>query len=201
MYCRAVTPPRRLQSPTERELTSETARREREERERDAVPEETSFDDLTDRYEGEELDRMRARRAEEAPTVSLVKLEQKHEELKTSVGALSNSVTNFKIETVKEMGDIKSGMGKLAGAVDGLSGQVQVLATVVKQKRDEEHVKVTTTLEVDAAKKISDVNVKQAEKLDEIAGRKARREFWFKMAGSGVVGAIVLKALQHFGVL
>jgi hypothetical protein len=196
-------PPRRLQSPTERELTSDAARRQRDTA-RDGVVEsftEESFADLTDRYEGEELDRMRALRAEQAPTVSLVKLEQKHEELKTSVSGLSDSVTKFKIETVREMGDVKAGMGKIAGAVDGLAGKVDILAGVVTQKRAEEHVKVTTTMEVDAAKRISDVNVEQAEKLDKVAARKAQRDFWFKMAGSGAVGAVVLKILQHFGVL
>lgn len=156
------------------------------------VPEEVDFDDLTGRYEGEELEQMRAMRAESAPEVSLTKLEKKHDALAIEVGGLSKSVTDMRVEHAEQMGDMRGAIGDLAGEVKGL-------AVVVKADRDKDHLTFTAKVDVDRAKHISDVNVQQAEKLDSIAARKAKRDFYLKILAAILGGGVLGKILHMAG--
>jgi len=146
-------------------------------------------DEITGQYEGEQLEEMRARRAEQSPETSITKLEKKHDALAGQVGGLSQSFTDFRVEHAEQMGGMQAAFGTLAGEVKGL-------ATVVKDNRDKDHLTFTAKVDVDRAKHISDVNVKQAEDIDRIAARKARREFWFKI-GAAILGGGVLGKLLH----
>ena len=85
---------RRFQSQTERDATGFAARQER-----DATPIAIDDDDVTGRYEGEELDEMRERRP---PLDRIGHLEKKHD-------ALSVQVT----ETRVTLGELKGSIGTL----------------------------------------------------------------------------------------
>jgi hypothetical protein len=140
-------------------------------------------EECTDRYEGDDLFEARKARAEQDPALRIALLEADHK-------TLAADVSGMKLSIVRIEGHQETGNAKLEGIQKSLDRLSQ-----------REHVTFTSTVEVDTAKKISDVNVQQAEQLDLVAARKAKREFWFKMTGSGAVGAVVLKVLQHFGVL
>jgi hypothetical protein len=161
-----MTPPRRPQSQTERDVASFAARKER-----DAAP---AFvdEDLTGRYEGEELYEARKARAADDPAARIVLLETEQKTLSTDVGEMKVSIAEIR-------GDQKAHGASLLG-----------IQKTLDQFTQREHVTFTAKVDVDTAKQ-----------LDAIDAGKARRDFWLKMATSSAVGAIVLKLLQHWGVL
>lgn len=111
-------PPKRLQSQTERDLDGLRARRERESA---PIPVD-GFDDLTGRYEGEEL---RTRRAQRDTGKRVERLEEKHDELAEVVG------------------DMRAELGKVSGKLDVLPELVSAVrdsARTATARSDREHV-------------------------------------------------------------
>jgi hypothetical protein len=86
-----MSPPRRLQSQTERDFEGLAAKREREAAPV-LVPEE---DDYTGRYEGEELAEMRSQRSIDR---RVGKLETKHDDLVEKVGAMHGDLREMRGE-------------------------------------------------------------------------------------------------------
>jgi polyisoprenoid-binding protein YceI len=130
-------------------------------------------EELTGQYEGEELERARARR----PTPS------RFRHLEGRVDKLTEDVSDLRVEVSSEMSDVKAGMGELAGEVRGL-------AIVIKDAASRSHVTFTSKVEVDTA-----------EKVDSIDARKGKRDLWLKGAGLLLTGGVAAKILQALGVL
>lgn len=147
-------------------------------------------EECTGKYEGDDLFEARLDRASINPAKRIALLEMGQEALAAEQKAQGASLHAMNVKITEIHGDQKAQNVSLVNITKTLDTLSQ---------RD--HVTFTSKVEVDTAKKISDVNVQQAQQLDLVAARKARRDFWFKMAGSGAVGAVVLKVLQHFGVL
>lgn len=158
------------------------------------VPE-TILDVATGVVSGDELRERRERR----PTPERIG------HLEDRVDGVVDSFGELKAEVAKELADVKTSVGKELGdvkvAMGSLVGEVKGLSRVVEDASKREHIKFTATVDVDKAKKISDVNVGEAEKLDVVAARKARRDFWLTIVGSVLAGGGLLKLLQSWGVL
>lgn len=214
-------PPRRptrprIQSPTERELASEQARRERASSIDDAVPGEIApyeSEDLTGQYEGEELERLRRERRN---------TDQR-------IGHLENKVEM----TVAALGDFKQEItgtvAHMSGVMDGLVGEIRRALDTMTER---DHVRFTTTVDVDATKQKAAIEsqaeteaakaiaIAKAEAAIEVAKAKAelekqaliakaelvrienRRKMVGKvLAGAGLIaiGIIAHAIAQHFG--
>lgn len=128
-----VTPPpnKRHQSQTERDLAGLAARKER-----DAEVAEFVCDDLTDRYEGEELKRMRADRPVEK---RLEKLEEKDD------------------QRALDIADIKLAVADIRGDQKATNASLRAIEKSIDQMAQREHVKFTATVDVDRAKQIDTV--------------------------------------------
>jgi hypothetical protein len=137
-------------------------------------------EELTGQYEGEELERARARR----PTPSRFRhLEGRADKLESRVDKLSSDVSELRVELSEEMSGVKAGMGELAGEVRGL-------AIVIKDAASRSHVTFTSKVEVDTA-----------EQVDNIDARKGKRDLWLKGFGLLLTGGVAAKILHALGVL
>lgn len=177
-----MTPPRRLQSPTEREIESDRFRREREDR--DAAP---AFEcaDVTGAYstDPERLLEMRELRAEHEPARRIALIETEQKEQRQLIGETRDDVADVKVSIAEIKGDQKAHYVTLKS----ISSTLERMA---KREDTREHITLKAEVEVETA-----------EKLDTIASRKARRDFWLKMLGSLLTGGVVLKLLQYWGAL
>ena len=175
-----------MQSQDDRDAEGLAARRER-----DAVVKELGDnvehfekDEVTGRYEGEELD---ARRALRPHDERIGRLEKKHDELKADVDKkhdeLKRDVKEKHDELKKEVGEVRSDVkgvsgqvsdmrAEVSGAVGKLDGQEKVLTemlSIVKKtairEADREHVTFTAKVEVDKEKELAKVEVDKEQQL------------------------------------
>lgn len=144
-----------------------------------------AVEEVTGVLEGEELKKARAKRTT-AERLDL--LETKHDEL-------AKSVVESRIETTKELGKVTGELGTLAGAVNGLK-------TVVEDLGKREHLTFTAKVEVEKAQQTSIIKVDEAQKLDEIQARAAKRALVAKLVGGGgAIGFAIAKLLGYAGVV
>ena len=193
-----------MQSQDERDAKGFAARKER-----DGVVKEFGAEEITGRYEGEELEEQRAARP---PDERFGRLETKHDELRKDVEKKHD-------ELKKDVGDVRSDVKVLSshvsdmrsavsGAVGTLNGQEKLLTetlSIVKKthdrEADREHVTFTATVDVDRAKELAKVEVDKEEKLDTIDAKKKRREMIVKGAGLVASGGGLIELLHRLGVL
>lgn len=164
-------PPRRLQSATERDMAGIAARREREMSPQVLAIPKPVTDEITDRYDDPD-ERAEKRSSLRTLPQRVGHLEQKLDEHAAAVG-------EWRIETAKDFGDVKAELGKLTGAVSGLT-------VVVESERKREHLTFTAKVDVD-----------RAQALDTIDEKKAKRELRAKLVGAAVGGGGVITALLH----
>ena len=204
-----------MQSQDERDAEGFAARKER-----DGAVKECAGDELTGRYEGEELSERRARRP---PDERFGRLEEKHDELKKDVekkhDELKKDVEKKHDELKKDVSDVRSDVKGLtsqvsslradvSGAVGKINGQEKLLTetlSIVKQthkrEADREHVTFTATVDVDRAKELAKVEVDKEEELDTIDAKKNRRELILKSMGLAASGGGLVELLHRLGVL
>src|SRR5262249_37993257 len=138
-----------------------------------------AHDEITGKYEGEELEERRARR----PTPErILRLERKHDELAADVKEVRQDVKT-----------VERHLCEVAERVAHVDGQMEILPKVVDEMRlatramqEREHVTFTAKLDLDKAKALGDQRVATQEKLDVIDARKARRRRVTKLIGAGV---------------
>lgn len=170
-----------MQSQDERDAEGFAARRER-----DGIVKEFPDEEITGRYEGEELDERRSQRTD---VERIGRLEKKHDELKRDV---EKKHDELKRDVAEVRGDVKAVSGQVSdlragvsGAVGKLEGQEKVLSemlSIVKKSADREHVTFTAKVEVDKAQELAKVEV---EKQHELAAIEVTKEE--KVAGIVVV--------------
>lgn len=141
----------------------------------------------------------------------IVELGARVERARSDSAASATAITSQLAEHAEAIKGLQTGFGELGGEfktlgkevgvmgkdVAGLVGEFKHVPSLIQQlqkanDRAAEKDQVTFT---------ASVRVGEAQQLDAIDGRKARRWFLFKIFTSGVIGAVVLKALQHYGVL
>ena len=193
-----------MQSQDERDAEGFAARKER-----DGSVKESAGEEVTGRYEGEELG---ARRAQRPPDERFGRLEEKHDELKKDVekkhDELKKDVSEVRTDVKGLSGQVSDMRSAVSGAVGQLQGQEKLLTetlSIVKKthdrEADREHVTFTATVDVDRAKEIAKVEVDKEEKLDTIDGRKKKREMILKGLGLTGIGGGLIELLHRLGVL
>ena len=217
-----------MQSQDERDRDGFAARKERE---RDGTVKEFAGEEITGRYEGEELD---SRRSARPPDERFGRLEKKHDELKADVekrhDELKRDVKEVRDELKAENKETRSDVKELSGQVSGLrtdfsgaagemKGQKEALTELVslvkktaEQSADREHISFTTKVDVGKAHELAKVEVSKAEGLakvevgkelglDVVQAKKLRREAIAKIAGGIVGGGGIVELLHQLGVL
>ena len=195
-----------MQSQDERDAAGFAARRERD---RDGAVKESAGEEITGRYEGEELS---DRRAERPPDERFGRLEKKHDELKQDVekkhDELKKDVSDVRSDVKGLSGQVSDMRSAVSGAVGKLDGQEKLLTetlSIVKKtherEADREHVTFTATVDVDRAKELAKVEVDKEEKLDTIDAKKKKRELILKGVGLTASGGGLVELLHRLGVL
>ena len=195
-----------MQSQDERDAEGFAARKERE---RDGVVRELGGEEITGRYEGEELEERRAARS---PDERSARLETKHDDLKKDVEKkheeLKKDVSEVRADVKGLSGQVSDMRSAVSGAVGKLEGQEKLLTetlSIVKKthdrESDREHVTFTATVDVDRAKELAKVEVDKEEKLDTIDAKKKKRELIVKGAGLFASGGGLIELLHRLGVL
>jgi gas vesicle protein len=218
----------RTQSQDERDMAGFEARKERD---RGGVVKEFASDEITERYEGEELDERRATRP---PDERFSHLETKHDELKRDVekrhDELKRSVKDVRDELKDDVKDVRADVKKLTGEVGGLrtdvggavgklDGQKEALTELIglvkestKQAAEREHVTFTAKVDVNKAHELAKVEVSRAEGLakvevtkeeglDKVQAKKDHRATIAKIAGGILGGGSIVELLHKLGVL
>jgi hypothetical protein len=206
-----------MQSQDERDAEGLAARRERD---RDSVAKEFAGEEITGRYEGEELHERRSLRP---PDARFGRLEQKHDELKKDVekkhDELKKDVSDVRSDVKNLSGKVSDLRSGVSGAVGKLDGQEKLLTetlSIVKKtaERDAEraHVKFTAEVDVDRAKELAKIDVDKdlalakvevtkEQHLDTIDQKKKRREMILKATGLVASGGGLIELLHRLGVL
>ena len=214
----------RMQSQDERDADGFAARRERD---RDGAVKEPANEEVTGRYEGEELEEHRRKRE---PDERFSRLETKHDELKRDVDKKHDELKHdvkgvrdeLKAENKETRADVKELSGQVSGlrtdvggAVGKIDGQEKVLIEMlglVKKSAERDHVTFTAKIDVDKAHELAKVEVSKAEGLakvevskeqglDTVAARKLRRDTIAKIVAGGLGGGGVIELLHRLGVL
>ena len=198
-------------------------------RERDAqgTPVEFMSEEITGKYEGEELAEHRKRRP---PDERLGLLEKKHDELKIDVkearAELKGDVKEVRDELKSDVKDVRTDVKALSehvgdlrkdvgGVVGKIAGQDKVLDEVlglVKESAKRDHVTFTAKIDVDKAHELAKVEVEKAsglaqvevskgKDLDTVEARKVWRNTITKIVGGGLGGGTVVELLHRLGVL
>jgi bifunctional N-acetylglucosamine-1-phosphate-uridyltransferase/glucosamine-1-phosphate-acetyltransferase GlmU-like protein len=185
-----------MQSQDERDMEGIAARKER-----DGVVKEFGGEEITGRYEGEELEE---RRAQRPPDERFGRLEKKHDELKQDVEKkhddLKKDVSDVRSDVKVLSGQFGDMRSAVSGAVGKLDGQEKLLTetlTLVRKthdrEADREHVTFTATVDVDRAKELAKVDVFDA--------KKKKREMVMKGVGLIAGGGGLIELLHRLGVL
>lgn len=190
-------PPKRHETATQRDLKGQKARIERREHDQRreatqtghtyAAPSEPFEDDVTGKYEGEELERMRARR----PTPErLLHIERKQDVFSTRMTAIEISVAD------------------IAGQMKILPDLVETLQTTISGMQKDGHLRLGVQLAVNQADELAEIEAKKAAELaaieakraadlDVIAAKKAARKVRYVIV-AGLVAALSSGAFLHW---
>lgn len=204
-----------MQSQDDRDAEGLAARRER-----DSVVKEFAGEEITGQYEGEELEEFRARR----PTPDRIKrLEKKQDELKADVEKKHDEIkrdvaeVRSDLKTVSgQVSDMRSDVSGAVGKLDGQQGVLKEMLSIVKKTAEHgiehDHIKVTTLLDVNAAKELAEVElnketklaaieVVKEEKVDIVKAKADRRKRNLKILGLVASGGGIIELLHRLGVL
>lgn len=213
----------RVQSQDERDAEGFAARRSRE----SAVVKEFAVDEITGRYEGEELE---VRRAERPDIERIGRLEKKHDELKQDAREkheeLKQDVREKHDELKKNVSEVRLDVKTLSekvgnlnstvsGAVGKLEGQGKVLGEMLELVKDaatRDHVTFTAKVEVDKAqelakvevgkeRQLAEIEVVKEEKVDTVKAKSDRRKRNMKILGLVASGGGLIELLHRLGVL
>ena len=193
-----------MQSQDERDAKGFAARKERE-----GAVKELASEEITGRYEGEELS---VRRAQRPPDERFGRLEEKHDDLKKDVekkhDELKKDVSDVRSDVKVLSGQVGNMRSEVSGAVGKIDGQEKVLSemlSIVKKTADHaadrQHVTFTAMVDVDRAKELAKVEVNKEEQLDTIDAKKKKREMILKGVGLTASGGGLVELLHRLGVL
>lgn len=198
--------PPRLQSPTERELASEAARKGREERERDErdvvdagngvpVTRPEDFQDVTKETEADP-DLRKERRRNRSDSNRLERLEDKSDEDKEKIDGLTTGFSELKNSVAEMRGEFRG----LKDSIDRMLHHASEREIAITTKT----IEVETTKQVTAIETQAAIEVAKAEsQIQDVAdARKARRKLLFgvaKVIAIALGGAIVHVIAQKLG--
>ena len=208
-----------VQSQDERDVAGYAARRERDRggTVRDAASEE----EVTGRYEGEELDERRAKRP---PDQRFSRLESKHDDLKRDVDRkhdeLSGEIKDVRDELKADVKDVRDDLKRdvrdartdVREMRKEVGGKITEVLGLVKKSAERETTAFTAKVDIDKAFELAKVEVSRAaglatvevskeQGLDVVSAGKARREAIARFAGGVLGGGGIVELLHRLGVL
>jgi hypothetical protein len=211
-----------MQSQDDRDAEGYAARRERESAANEFVSEE-----ITGKYEGEELDQYREHR----PTPDRIRrLEKKHDEVKDDLKNVKDDLKSTRSELKGDIKDVRTDVKALSGHVsslstdvagavgkiDGQQGVLKEMLSIVKKTAvaaaDRDHVTFTAKVDVDKAHelarvevdketKLAEVEVSKEEKVDVVQAKRDRRKRNLTILGLVASGGGIIELLHRLGVL
>lgn len=137
---------RRLQSATDRDIESDRARRERASASGEVV--DPIPDEITGRYEGDELEMYRSKRGTDE---RITRLESKHDKL-----------TEAHQELVKSVGKVAQGVSEMRGEMKVLPRLVDALEKAAERRANDDHVTLTARVDVERARAMEPVEAAKA---------------------------------------
>lgn len=162
-----------------------------------AVPELLGDDDdeITGKYDGDELRAMRARRS---PLKRLEHTEDNIDDLRKGFSGLRNDVSDLRKENGerdKLARETRDAVMKMQGEFTVVPRLVDLLEKANEQSAKREMLAVAAKTDVEKAKKLADTEVTKEQQLDNVAARKDRRKAVLLILGglfsTGVLGALV----------
>lgn len=208
-------PSSRMQSQDDRDMEGLAARRERE-----AVVKDFSSEEITGRYEGEELEERRRARGPDERFGRLEKkhdelrhdVEKKHDELKKDVSDVRSDVKGLSGQVNDMRSDVSGAVGKIDGQETLLTEMLSLVKKSAEKSIERDHVTFTATVEVDKAQELAKLEVGKAhelaeievikeEKVDTVKAKSDRRKRNLAILGLLASGAGVIELLHRLGVL
>lgn len=194
--------PTRMQSQDERDAEGIAARRERD---RGTVAKELTEEEITGRYEGEQLEEKRAERGD---TERIGRLEKKHDELKSDVRQLSGEVSSLRTEVSDTRSEVAGAVGKIDGQSGVLTEMLDLVKKTVAQTAEREHVSFTAKVEVDKAHELARVEVDKEQQLaaievtkettvDTVKAKADRRKRNLKLLGLLASGGSIVELIHR----
>jgi hypothetical protein len=179
----------RALSQNDRDAEGFAARREREAA--SMIPE-FLHDEVTGKYEGEEL---QAQRESRPVTDRINRLEKKHDEtraedVRSDVKELSGHVSDLRA-------DVSGAVGKLDGQQNVLTELLSIVKNTAEHATDRDHITFTAKVDVDKAAELAKIEVAKEQGLDTIEARRVRRKTIAKLVGGIFVGAYALYEFLH----
>lgn len=215
-------PALRMQSQDERDMEGLAAihKDKRDRREREAVVKEFLSEEITGRYEGEELEERRRTRAPDERFDRLEKkhdelkhdVEKKHDELKKDVSDVRSDVKGLSGQVSDMRSDVSGAVGKIVGQEILLTEMLSLVKKSAEKSIERDHVTFTATVEVDKAQELAKLEVGKAhdlaeievgkeEKVDTVKAKSDRRKRNLAILGLFVSGGGVIEMLHRLGVL
>jgi hypothetical protein len=215
-----------MQSQDERDREGFAARKER-----DGTVKEFSHEEITGKYEGEELDERRAARPPDERFSHLEKKqdelkrdgEKKYDELKTDFDKKHDELKGDVKNLGSQMSDVRAEVSGVVAKINGqekrFDGQEKLMTetlSIVKKSAerdaDRAHLTLTAELDVDRAQKLAKVEVekevqldtidaKRSEREDQLDKRKKRREAFLRALAFVASGGGIIELLHKLGVL
>lgn len=139
---------RRLQSATERDIESDRARKERDSMTASGEVLDPVPDEITGRYEGDELEMYRNRRTTDE---RIVHLERKHDKLTEAHQKLADSISR-----------VANDVSEMRGEMKVLPRLVDALEKAADRRADADHVTLTAKVDVERARALEPVEAAKA---------------------------------------
>jgi len=191
-----------MQSQDERDVGGLAARRERDAA---AVAKEFGSDEITGRYEGDELDERRAQRPD---TERIGRLEKKHDEFKKDVekkhDELKGDVKDVRADVKQLAVNVADVRTEVAGATGKLDGQDRVLSEMLglvkktaEHTIERDHVTFMAKVEVDKSQQLAAIEVTKEEQVDDVKAKGDRRKRNLKILAILASGGSIVELLHR----
>lgn len=174
-------------------------------------------EEITDQYEGEDLELHRSMR----PTnVRIDRLEKKADAMKLDQEIMKRDLADARTELggvrsdmkalSKDMSDTRSDVARAAGKIDGQESVLTEMLSIVRKGAERDHVTFTAKVEVDKEKELAKVEVdKEKElakvevdketKVDAVKAKADRRKRNLTILGAIASGGTLIELLHRLG--
>lgn len=186
-----------------------------------------SNEEITGRYEGEELETRRGARPPDERFAHLESkhdeqkrdVEKKHDELKkdvseirTDVKVLAGQVNEVKVDVATSMGDMRTDMAGVVGKIEGQEKVLTEVLSIVRDTASRESERQQAVIEISKEQELAKVEVSRTQELakveiskehalDSIEAKKNRRTLIAKGAGLVLGSGGLIELLHRLGVL
>jgi len=176
---------------------------------KEAALKEFASEEITGRYEGEELEAHRRARPSDERFGHLEKkhdelkrdVEKKHDDLKKDVSDVRSDVKDLSGQVSDMRSDVSGAVGKIDGQESVLTEMLGIVKKTAELGADRQHVTFTAMVDVDRAKELAKVEVDKEQQLDTLDAKKARRAMILKGVGLVASGGGLIELLHRLGVL